>query len=56
VRELAAERSSRLVDLARAMPARGDHFNDVCHLSYKGAAVFAQHAAEALVEIDNGRR
>lgn len=41
----------RLVDQARALPPRREHFNDVCHLTVAGAAAFADNLVPALLEV-----
>lgn len=51
IRKLAATEGVPLIDLATEVPRRGDHFNDICHLSYKGASLFAKLVVDEIARI-----
>jgi hypothetical protein len=45
----------RFLDMSRIIPAEGAYFRDVCHLSQKGCALFAEELGEAIAGMLAGR-
>lgn len=50
VHSLAAKHGVGLVDQAALIPRDGKHFNDVCHLTHEGCAVFVENLVPAILE------
>lgn len=51
VRRVAARHGVPLVDEERLLPRDGALFNDLCHLSHRGCAVFAANLADAIAPL-----
>ncbi|MCI0585978.1 MAG: GDSL-type esterase/lipase family protein [Planctomycetes bacterium] len=55
VRELAQRHGTHFVDEDRRVPKRGENFNDVCHLTFRGCERFVEGMAEVIVPLAGER-